>query len=311
MSEQSEMVLPPECLLSKAQKDAPFRHVTPGAGLWYEPGTTARDVLIASFDNLATLDHPYPRQPWIAHHIRALGYSLLGVQSMKKDWFRRDDAPDMLAALAAEGFFEGFSRVVFVGASMGAFGALNFAPLVRGADVIALSPQSTMNSQIAPFESRFPWAVRNSEWTTPAFLDAAAAVPYIPRVWLLYDPFVPEDKLHAERLTRSNVVLAPLRHASHEAVRVVIKSGALATLLTDVAEHNALSQQFWSAMRNRRNVRKWGRSFMSDVQAAGHPKRTLRAANALIAQDNYLFASRARTAILNQHPELEPLSGSK
>ena len=48
-------------------------------------------------------------------------------------------APELLANLVAEGFFDRFDKVLFVGASMGGFGALNYASVVPGATVLAFS----------------------------------------------------------------------------------------------------------------------------------------------------------------------------
>ncbi|MBN2906911.1 MAG: hypothetical protein JXJ18_09410 [Rhodobacteraceae bacterium] len=298
---ETDLILPPTCSLSQAAPTRAFRVVSEKAALWFEP---RNDVLLVSFDNLASVDRPYPRAPWLHRQAGELGYSQLGVQSMEKDWFRHDTAPAMIRGLQQQGFFQGFSTVVFVGASMGGFAAINFGPLVHGARVLALSPQSTMNTTIAPFERRFTWAVRNSDWHQPAFLDAAAAVPFVPALTVVYDPFVPEDKQHASRLSGANVQMIRLGHATHEAVRVIIKSGALNPMLSEFVQTGQLGPDFWRHMRRRRTVRKWGRSFMDALIRSNHPRLTLRAAEALLRQENYLFAHRAREIVLQKHPEL-------
>jgi len=296
-----ELNLPPECPVAAAAPDRRFRVVSDTAYLWFEPRS---DVLVVSFDNLATLDSPYPRLPWLHARTDELGYSLLGVQSHAKDWFRQEAAPIMIRTLVDQGFFDKFSRIIFTGASMGGFAALNFAPLVAGATVLALSPQSTMDRRIAPFEQRFPWAVKNTDWETPSFLDAAAAVPYLPAATVIFDPFVPQDKQHAARLSAPHVQSVRLNHATHEAVRVVVKSGAMSPMLREFAQTGRLGPEFFGQMRNRRTVRKWARSLIDNLQKANHPKLTLRAADTLLAQGNYLFALKARDAVLTAHPEL-------
>ena len=298
---ETEQPLPPPCALNAAQPDRPFRVVGDTAYLWFEP---RGPVLLVSFDNLATLDHPYPRLPWLHRQAEELGYSILGVQSHAKDWFRQPLAPAMLRKLAEAGFFAAFSTVVFTGASMGGFAALNFAPLVAGAQVLAFSPQSTMNRTIAPFERRFPWAVRNSDWDAPAFLDAAAAIPFLPGAAIVFDPFVAEDKAHAARLAAPHVQLAPVGHATHEAVRVVIKSGALAPMIGEFAETGRLGMVFRRHMRQRRTVRKWARAFTDRLLQSDHPRLTLAAAEVLLRQEDYLFALKAKQAVLARHPEL-------
>ena len=267
-----------------------FRIVAPKAALWFEPGSRQ---LVVSFDNLATVDDPYPRPPWLLARLQGAGYAVLGVQTFAKDWYRNPDAAPLVETLAATGFFKQFDRVVFIGASMGAFAAINLATLVPGATVIALSPQSTMSARIAPFERRFAWAVRKRDWTTPAFLDARDAVPDVVRIVLLYDGRVAEDMAHARRLAAPNVQLLRIDYTTHEAIRVVMKCGALLPLVQDVMQTGAAGPAFWQAMRARRGVRKWARAFMEAVVAEGHTPRIHATATALLRQEDYLFAQTA------------------
>jgi hypothetical protein len=269
--------------------------------LWFERRS---DVLFVTFDNLATLDDPYPRLPWMHARVADLGYSLLGVQSFRKDWYRHPTAPGHIKALAASGFFAGFRTVVMVGASMGGFAALNFAPLVPGARVLAFSPQSTMSRVICPFEKRFGYSVDRSNWTDAPYLDAALAIPDIAAATILYDPYVPEDRLHVARLRGDNVTLLKCGHASHQAIRLVVKCDALPLLLRDFAETGRVDAEFWRRLRARRELRSWRRSLIEAVQASRHPKLALRACDRLLAEENYLFATRARRDILARHPGL-------
>ncbi|WP_136645686.1 S9 family peptidase [Tabrizicola sp. YIM 78059] len=288
----------PPLLAPDAAADAShrFRVLRDRAALWFEPGDRA---LIVTFDNLATIDHPYPRSPWLKNLVQDLGFALLGVQSFAKDWYRNPDAVPLVRQLEADGFFARFDRVVFIGASMGAFAAINMATLVPGVSVIALSPQSTMSRKIAPFEGRFGWAVKRSDWTTPHFLDAAETVRRLDRVVVLFDGRVNEDRLHAARLAGPNVQMLRIDHTTHEAVRVVLKCGALGHLIAGVAERGQPGPEFWQAMRNRRTVRKWARAFFEQVTAEGHPARIRAAGAALLRQDDYLFVHRGLKRLAN------------
>ena len=284
---------PPPPLLEPGPLPDPapaFRVLAPKAALWFQPG--GRN-LVVSFDNLATVDDPYPRPPWLLARLQEAGHAVLGVQTFAKDWYRNPDAARLVEELCATGFFTRFDRVVFIGASMGGFAAINLAALVPGARVIAFSPQSTMAAKIAPFERRFGWAVRNSDWKTPARLDARDAVPQVAGITLLYDGRVAEDRAHARRLAAPNVELLRVDHATHEAIRVVLKCGALPPLLDEVLQTGRAGPRFWQAMRARRGVRKWARAFMSAVVADGHASRIGAAATGLLRQEDYLFAQAA------------------
>lgn len=297
------LALPPVMDMDAAAKADHFLIQGDHANLWFEP--KASDKLLITFDNLATIDEGWPRGPWLSRRLSPLGHSILGVQSHAKDWFRQPTAPDLLRGLEARGFFRRFSRVVMIGASMGGFAALNFAPLIPEARVLAFSPQSTMNKDIAPFEARFPFAVRKSNWKGMPFLDAAAAIPYIRKVALVYDPFVAEDAAHAARMAGPNVQLLRAPFCTHEAIRVLIKSGALAGLVQEMVAGDEVTG-FWSGFRARKSVPKWQKSLLGHAVARGHPRLAVQAADAILRAgaglpaEELVFARRVRREALKQ-----------
>lgn len=313
MSDEAPLSLPPQVQLSSAAPEGRFlvlgQGALAGANLWYEPsagiGPHGRDLII-SFDNLATIDEGWPRGPWAYRRLAPIGAAVLGVQSHGKDWFRCTGAPDMLRTLAAQHFFDGFANIVMIGASMGGFAALNFAPLVPRARVIALSAQTSMSKHIAPFEARFPFAVRKSNWEAQPFLDAAAAIAYIPAVALLYDPFTPEDRAHAARMAAPHVQAIRLNHATHEAIRVVMKAGAFQGLVQDMLAQGRVTPAFWAQYRARKSVPKWQKSLLFTALERGHYRGVLRGANQVLAmglaaglaEEELVFARRARREAL-------------
>ncbi|NHB76567.1 hypothetical protein [Rhodobacter calidifons] len=295
--------IPPGMGLDQAAAADRFLVEGAQAKLWFE-GRSAKPAgaLVVSFDNLATIDEGWPRPPWAWTRLEPLGHAVLGVQSHAKDWFRQPTAPALLRGLEERGFFRRFDRVVLTGASMGGFAALNFAPLIPEARVLAFSPQSTMNKVIAPFESRFPFAVRKSNWEGMPFLDAAAAVPYIRRAVVVYDPFVPEDRAHAARLSGPNVQLVRVPFCTHEAIRVVLKAGTFPLLIEALIAGDTVPAEFWRAFRARRGVPKWQRALLAGAAGRGRPGLVIRAADAMLRlgtdlpEEETVFIRRARRA---------------
>ena len=288
--------------LDEAARSGRFLVKGDHANLWFEG---AGDALVISFDNLATIDEGWPRAPWAWARLAPLGHSVLGVQSHAKDWFRQPTAPALLQGLEDRGFFRRFRRVVLTGASMGGFAALNFAPLIPEARVLAFSPQSTMNKVIAPFEERFPFAVRKSNWEAVPFLDAAAAMPYIRRAVVLYDPFVPEDRAHAVRLAGPNVQLLRAPFTTHEAIRVVLKSGTFPLLIDTLLQRDEVGPEFWAAFRARRGVTKWQRAVLAAAANRGRHALVVLAADGMLRlgadlpDEDKVFIRRARRAAVN------------
>ncbi len=304
MSDDPEIpvILPPSVKLDDIADQDQFLLEGEHGNLWFERRSP---TLFVTFDNLATLDEPYPRLPWMHKRVKDLAYSLLGVQSFRKDWFRQPTSSAQLRSLEENGFFEQFDRIIFMGASMGAFGALNFAPLVPNSWVLAFSAQSTMNQNIAPFEKRFPYAVKRSNWEGMPFLDAAAAIPYIRRVALFYDPLDAEDNSHAERLRGPNVQMLACGNSSHQAIRLVVKCDALPAMMQEFAETGELGTRFWKNMRARKQLRSWRRELVKNLENRNHPRLLVRACDFMLKENDYLFARKARAAVLKKHPELE------
>ncbi|MBL9074396.1 hypothetical protein [Tabrizicola sp.] len=294
--------IPPETGLDGAAAAERFLIRGDHANLWFEG---RGDALVVSFDNLATIDEGWPRGPWAWKRLEPMGHSVLGVQSHAKDWFRQPTAPVLLRGLEERGFFRRFRRVVLTGASMGGFAALNFAPLIPEARVLAFSPQTTMNKVIAPYEARFPFAVKRSNWEGMPFLDAAAAVPYIRRAVVVYDPMVPEDRAHAARLAGPNVQLLRLPFATHEAIRVVLKTATFPLLIDALVEGDGAGPEFWQAYRARRSVPKWQRALLAAAANRGRHGLVIRAADVMLRlgqglpEEEKVFIRRARRGAVN------------
>lgn len=229
-------------------------------------------VLFVTFDNLASVGEYDPPQPWLHARVAKAGSSILGLIASRKDWYRNADTPRLLTDLRDAGFFEGFERIIFTGTSMGAYAALTYSGLVPGAQVLAFSPQTTLNQTIAPFEHRFKYALRKWDWDAPAFLDAAEAVPQAKRVLLFYDPFVREDRAHAARLQGPHVAHIKCRHFGHRLIRQLKACGVLQELIETVGAGRFDAGAFHKGLRSRREVRPWCREMLANTITAHHPR---------------------------------------
>jgi hypothetical protein len=162
-----------------------------------------------------------------------------------------------------------------------------------------------MNRVIAPFEARFPYSVKRSNWEGMPFLDAAAAVPYIRRAVVVFDPFVPEDRAHAARLTGPNMQMLRVPFCTHEAIRVILKSGTFQILIDALVEGDGAGPGFWAAFRARRSVTKWQRSILARLSERGRHPLVIRAADAMLRlgaelpEEEKVFIRRARRGAAN------------
>lgn len=232
---------------------------------WFERRS---DVLVVSFDNLSSVGEYDPPQPWLYARAARAGVSLLGIMASRKDWYRNDDTPALITALRDAGVFDGFSRVLFVGASMGGFAALAYVRLVPGAAVLAFSPQSTLDRKAARFERRYPYGARKWNWSGP-FSDAIGAADGR-EITLVYDPKETEDRAHAERLDGPGVTHLRVPYAGHRAIRTLKQLGLLGGLLDGYMAGRFDAPAFWRGFRARRAEVTWQRGLVAEGLRRGH-----------------------------------------
>ena len=166
---------------------------------------------------------------------------------------------------------------------MGGYAALAYSVLVPGSTVLAFSPQTTLSKKIARFEQRFRYAQRKWDWQTPDFLDAASSVPAAAMVYVVYDPFVPEDRAHARRIHGPNVREVKLDHLGHKAIRHLKSLGLLQSLIEDVAAGRFDPSDFWRAYRSRRTLQIWQRGLLAEATRRNHASLAQLAARAILS----------------------------
>ena len=260
------------------------------------------DIALVTFDNLASInERPQngPWSPWMDGRAEALSFSVVGIQSHQKDWYRTPEPAEQIKTLQESGFFDRFSRILFTGTSMGGFAALCFAGLVPRSRVLAFSPQSTLNRDIAPFENRYPWPYRKFDWDTPAYLDAAQHVGAINGGHIFYDPKVREDQLHAQRLHSPAIAMVRIPFSGHTLIRTIAKCGALDHLLKQLAQTGELDTEFWRLMRRRRTDPDWAKSFLRSAAKRGDGPLVRRACDLLHKDHGHPFARRIRRQLIS------------
>ena len=240
------------------------------------------DVLLVTFDNLSSVGEYDPPQPWLQMRAANAGLSILGIMASRKDWYRNADTPALIESLRDAGLFAQFRRVVFVGASMGGFAALAYSALVPGSVVLAFSPQTSLARHLARFDKRYRYATKKWDWETPAHLDAAAAAPLAAEVHVVFDPFIPEDRAHADRIIGPGVRQIRASHMGHRAIRQLKAVGVLQALIDGVARGTFDPLTHARAYRARRGLQAWQKGLLEQAAARGHDRLGLKAAEALL-----------------------------
>ena len=228
------------------------------------------DVLVVTFDNLdIAMTKRDDRRPWGFGFIEAQGWSMLGVMANGWTWFRDGAVAREFDRLRDEGFFARFRRVVFYGASMGGYGAAAFSAAAPGSVVFAISPQSTLDKSVVPWEKRYRKAW-GRDFSGP-YGDAAEASRAAREVHLMYDPYVAPDAAHAARFTGPNVIRWRCPLLGHRLGSSLHQMGVLQEIARRAIEGDLDRPGFYRLLRRRRTFSRYLRELANLALDRGRP----------------------------------------
>ena len=209
--------------------------------------------LLVTFDNLSNVNDTSPdREPWAFKFARDTNVSHLGVMAHVADWYRDAELIARFEKLRDDGFFDGYDRVVFAGVSMGGYAAIAFGSLVPGAHVMSVNPQSTLDTRLVPWETRYEGG-RRQDWTLP-LSDAAELTGGLGRVNIFYDPYHALDKQHVNRFEGDNIRVFNCRYSVHKTAVFLRKIDALKPVMHSVLFDELTEAEFYRLYRGRRNL---------------------------------------------------------
>jgi len=228
------------------------------------------DTLVVTFDNLdITMGKRADRRPWGHDFIEKQGWSMLGAMAGGWTWYRDPWVAAEFDRLAASGFFARFARVVFYGASMGGYAAAAFSAACPGADVLVISPQSTVDKRVVPWESRYK-VVWDKDFTGK-YGDAAQVSRTARRVTILFDPYEPLDAAHVARFTAPNVVKLRCPLMGHRLGSSLSQMGLLNPVILGALNGTLEPADFYRMLRARRDFPRYQKELFARARARGHP----------------------------------------
>lgn len=227
-------------------------------------------TLVVTFDNLdIAMNKRAERRPWGFEFIEKQGWSMLGVMANGWTWYRDPWVWAEFDRLRDEGFFARFSRVVFYGASMGGYAAAAFSSACPGADVVAISPQTTLDRSVVPWETRYKVAW-DRDFSGP-YGDAAQVSGQAARVTILYDPYEPLDAGHADRFTAPNVMKLRTPLLGHRLGSSLHQMGILNPIILGALDGSLTEAAFYRAIRARREFPRYQRELFQRAVDRKHP----------------------------------------
>lgn len=226
------------------------------------------DSLFVTFENVFGdyIKTDKYRMGWGSRKFRSMQVSHLCIKPRRLDWYTGENLAEALADLLP--FFERFERVITYGESMGGFGALAFADLVRAKYSISISPQSTLDRAKVPWDTRYPRGIK--EDYSGRYGDAVGNYSNVDCAYILYDPHYEMDRRHASRLFSRNAKMIKLPFLGHGCSIDLIPMGATNYILNSVLDDSYNDTAFFKILRNRRERPRYYK-FIREKVAKSHP----------------------------------------
>ncbi|PSL19144.1 phosphoadenosine phosphosulfate reductase [Shimia abyssi] len=256
------------------------------------------DTLIVTFENL---DHVYERaedrMPWGYDFVTSRGWSMLGMMAHNWSWYRDTDVHDFFDRLRDEGFFDRFQNVIFYGASMGAYASAVFSSAAPGATVICISPQATLDREVASWETRYRKAWRRNFHDRYGY--APDMVASAQAVHVFYDPRAPLDAMHAALFHGDNVQKYRCRFMGHRIASLWLQIGVLKPVIEGCVAGTLTPHEFYTLLRRRRENPRYQKEMLATLEKMRRPKMLARYCRAVLARrggPNFRKALRAAEA---------------
>lgn len=234
--------------------DVVVRRVAAGSG----------DAWVVTFDHYG-IGAGFERPGFGEAYLAAQGISAIHVLGRGDDWYQYGDMPAALASVREA--TRGATRVLTYGSSMGAYAALRFADAVGATDVLALSPQYSIDPAVAPGEERWSQDIRRIQWL-PEYNGPMACSA---RAVVIYDPMGP-DRWHGQQIENDAAAhLVRLPYTSHPVTSFLSETGLLAPLIGDILAGEFDVRTFRREARTRRRV---SGIYLGELASAQPERRT-------------------------------------
>ncbi len=222
-------------------------------------------TLVVTFDNL---DHVYERgedrMPWGFSYTQSRNWSVLGLMAHDWTWYRDEAVFDFFDRLRDDGFFKEFDKVVFYGASMGAYAASVFSSAAPGATVICISPQATLDRDLTSWETRYKKVWRRN------FEDRYGYGPEMiasaKKAYVFFDPLAPLDAMHAALYQSANVTKLKCRFMGHRIASLWMAMGVLKPVVEGCVDGTLSTTEFYRLMRRRHDTSRFQREMLDRLR---------------------------------------------
>ncbi|QJU59557.1 hypothetical protein HL653_18955 [Sphingomonas sp. AP4-R1] len=162
------------------------------------------------------------------------GFTGIHVLSAGNDWYQYPEIGAVLAIIRDA--VAGAESVLAYGSSMGGYAAVRFADAIGATDVLALSPQYSIDPRRMKADKRWWWDQRRIQFLP----EHNGPLTCRARVVIAFDPTIKLDLLHAERIGHDvKADLLRLDYAGHPVTTVLAELGLLQKMALAFASGSA------------------------------------------------------------------------
>jgi len=256
-----------------------------------------KPTLLVTFETHQSIEKSSKNnQPLGWNMLKALGWSHLCIVSDGDTWFRDGYVYGYFDRLVDDGFFEDFDQVIFYGCGPCGYAAAAFSVAAPGAKVIALQPQATLDPRVAEWDDRYRHMRRTAfddrYGYAPDMLDAAE------EAFVIYDPEIELDAMHAALFTRSNVTKFRMRFLGTDMEESLVRMRVLFRILAQASAGKLNCQSLAKMFRARQTDRVYQFNLLQRlVEDERHYLTVLLARNVLARRNSRPFTKALANAL--------------
>lgn len=170
-----------------------------------------------------TLDGEFSSEGFCRHR----GLNAIGIMAAENDWYQDDEILDVLAAIRAA--TPGW-RLIGYGGSMGGFAVINFAQDLGLASLVAVSPQFSIDTAKAPYETNWGRLAAGIAFNH----DKIGRIPRFSGGWMIFDPWC-TDRQHVRDINRHHAIgeLA-VPFGGHALMQMLQQADVYTDMITDM-----------------------------------------------------------------------------
>lgn len=186
-------------------------------------------------------------------------------------WFRSPHVIDFFDQLIDEAFFDAFDDVLFYGAGACGYAAAAFSVASPGARILAISPQASLDYDVASWDPRFKPA-RKLDFTS-RFGFAPDMVVGADQCSIIFDPSLRYDAMHAALFPSAICQKLMARHLPDGAASKLYRMGIIEDLFEAAMDGHLTPELFAKMYRARRHYLPYLSHLVRVALVSGHLRR--------------------------------------